>query len=32
MYLISGISASFFLGGLFAMAIRLELFAPGMRS
>ncbi|MEC7231484.1 MAG: cbb3-type cytochrome c oxidase subunit I, partial [Planctomycetota bacterium] len=30
MYL-AGISASFFLGGLFAMAIRLELFAPGMQ-
>ncbi|MEM6674462.1 MAG: cytochrome c oxidase subunit I [Planctomycetota bacterium] len=30
MYLI-GISLSFFLGGLFALGIRLELFAPGMQ-
>ncbi|MEM1452664.1 MAG: cbb3-type cytochrome c oxidase subunit I, partial [Planctomycetota bacterium] len=30
MYLV-GISASFFLGGLFALGIRLELFAPGMQ-
>ncbi|MFT5731695.1 MAG: cytochrome c oxidase subunit 1 [Paracoccaceae bacterium] len=30
MYLV-GISLSFFLGGLFALAIRLELFAPGMQ-
>ena len=30
MYLV-GISLSFFLGGLFALAIRLELFSPGMQ-
>ena len=30
MYLV-GISLSFFLGGLFALALRLELFAPGMQ-
>ena len=30
MYLV-GISTSFFLGGLFALAVRLELFAPGMQ-
>ena len=30
MYLV-GISLSFFLGGLFALGIRLELFAPGMQ-
>ena len=30
MYL-AGISLSFFLGGLFALAIRLELFSPGMQ-
>ena len=30
MYLM-GVSASFFLGGIFALAIRLELFSPGMQ-